>query len=107
MNSNDLFDELLSNKVEYDKNEVTVESVLEDLDIFDVDLTNLINNSSENKKEEKKDNKELVKEENKENINKEDKEEIKENVKQDNDDLLNKILNENIDDISYGYFILE
>ena len=43
MNSNDLFDELLSNKVEYDKNEVTVESVLEDLDIFDVDLTNLIN----------------------------------------------------------------
>jgi len=107
MNSNDLFDELLSNKVEYDKNEVTVESVLEDLDIFDVDLTNLINNSSENKKEEKKDNKELVKEENKENINKEDKEEIKENVKQDNDDLLNKILNENIDDILKGEILEE
>ena len=56
MNSNNILilDELLSNKVEYDKNEVTVESVLEDLDIFDVDLTNLINNSSENKKKKKR-----------------------------------------------------
>ena len=81
MNSDEIIDELLSTKVEYDKNKVTVESVLEDLDNLDVDLSNLINNSSENKKEENKGNKESVKDENKEN------------------NLLNKILNENLDDI--------
>ena len=99
MNSDEIIDELLSTKVEYDKNKVTVESVLEDLDNFDVDLSNLINNSSENKKEEQKENKESVKDENIEKVNESIKEEIKEKPKGDDDDLLNRILNENIDDI--------
>jgi len=99
MNSDEIIDELLSTNVEYDKNKVTVESVLKDLDNLDVDLSNLINNSSENEKEEKKEKKESVKDENVEKVNESIKEETKEKPKGDDDDLLNKILNEKIDDI--------
>ena len=83
MNSDDLIDQILSKGVDYDKSQVTVDSVLEDLIGTDSDISNLVNPIKEVDKDNKKEEivshnlEDFLKEEPEENNNKENKEEIK------------------------------
>ena len=119
MNSDDLIDQIISKGIDYDKNEITVESVLEDLINPGSNISNLVTPNKENKNEIKTglDDNELdkiLKEEKGKNnnidienllkedinipkeINNDDIDKIlKEKPKEISNDLLNEILNEN------------
>ena len=126
MNSDELIDQIISKGIDYDKNQITVDSVLEDLINTDSNISNLVNpinkENKDGKKEPKQTNNEdiekILKEETSkinindlDNILKEDTSQIlnqannidiekilKEEPKDISKDLLNEILNENNDD---------
>ena len=82
MNSDDLIDQILSKGVEYDKSQVTVDSVLEDLIGTDSNISNLVNPVIEDVKDDKNekiishDLDEFLKDEPEENENNDKKEEV-------------------------------